>query len=439
MEIKIAQECPQCGAPITISESDRLLSCPYCGVKSFMQSTGAFRYSLPAQAGEKAEEGLLHVPYIRFKGNVFLVNEAGISHKVMDVTQLGFDLPGLPPSLGVRPQAMQVRRVLPQNQGRYLRLTTKARVILEKVVRLSPMRIEKIKQTVSEKENDMVFVGSRMETIEYSSHSRFLHRAFIGETVSFVYLPIAVGETEILDGVTGRFLMNTEEASGVPMRGAPFNPRWQVQFMPTLCPRCGWTLDGEGDCLVMTCSNCDTAWQLGSHALEQVHWQLVPGDRRTALYLGFWKISTHIPILDIYSFADFIRRTNQAMIAKQEWHERVMSFWVPAFKLQPKVFLRTGRQATLGQWRLSPGPGNVVPNLYPVTLPVSEAKQAVKVILAASTASRKNIFPYLPEIRLQDVTTQLVFLPFVDKGHDWYQPHTAVAISKNILRFSRSL
>lgn len=439
MDIRIEQECPQCGAPITIAESDRLLSCPYCGVKSFMQSSGAFRYLLPPPSGADGSVPLLYAPYLRFKGNVFLVNEAGISYKVMDTTRLGYELSGLPPSLGVRPQAMRLKRLLPQNAGRYLRLTTKARVLLEKSVQLSlPGKKRAKKQTIGSEKN-MLYVGSRMEAIADVDSDRYLHKTFIGETVSFVYLPLELTETDILDGVTGSLLLAREKAAGVPLRGAPFNPRWQVGFMPTLCPRCGWTLDGEGDCLVMTCSNCDTAWSLGHQDLELVQWQMVAGDRSTALYLGFWKISAHIPALDIYSFADFIQRTNHPMIAKKEWYERVMSYWIPAFKLRPKVFLRVGRQATLGQWRLEPEEGHVVPNLYPVTLPASEAKQSIKVILAASTASRKSIFPFLPDIRLQDITATLVFLPFVDKGHDWYQPHTATAISKNVLRFGRSL
>ena len=439
MDIRIEQECPQCGAPITIAESDRLLSCPYCGVKSFMQSAGAFRYVLPPSSRIDASVPLLYAPYLRFKGNVFLVNEAGITYKVMDTTRLGYDLTGLPPSLGVRPQAMHLNRLLPETSGRYLRLTTKARVILEKAVRLLPGRAGRRGAESVKGEKDMVYIGSRMETISHADRDHFLHRAFIGETVSFVYLPLELTDCDILDGITGTRLLPLEKAAGVPLRGAPFNPRWQVGFMPTLCPRCGWSLDGEGDCLVMTCSNCDTAWALGQRDLKQIGWQMVAGDRGTSLYLGFWKISAHIPALDIYSFADFIQRTNQPMVAKPEWHERVMSYWIPAFKLRPKIFLRTGRQATLGQWRLEPEEGHVVPNLYPVTLPASEAKQSVKVILAASTASRKKIFPFLPEVQLQDVTATLVFLPFVDKGHDWYQPHTGVAISKNVLRFGRSL
>ena len=439
MDIRIEQECPQCGAPITIAESDRLLSCPYCGVKSFMQSAGAFRYVLPPSSEIDASTPLLYAPYLRFKGNAFLVNEAGITYKIMDTTRLGYDLTGLPPSLGVRPQAMGLKRLLPATSGRYLRLTTKARVILEKAVQWLPKGEKHAVQQMAESEKDMIYIGSRMETISHSRRDHYLHRAFIGETVSFVYLPLELTNKNILDGVTGTRLLPLAKAAAVPLRGAPFNSRWQVGFMPTLCPRCGWSLDGEGDCLIMTCSNCDTAWALGRRDLKQIGWQMVAGDRDTALYLGFWKISAHIPALDIYSFTDFIERTNQPMVAKPQWHERVMSYWVPAFKLRPKIFLRTGRQTTLGQWRLTPEDGHVVPNLYPVTLPASEAKQSVKVILAASTASRKKIFPFLPEVRLQDVTATLVFLPFVDKGHDWYQPHTGTAISKNVLRFGRSL
>ena len=58
--------------------------------------------------------------------------------------------------------------------------------------------------------------------------------------------------------------------------------------------------------------------------------------------------------------------------------------WVSAIRQRLNVFLQAGRQATLRQWRL-------------------------------------------------------VYLPFVDRSHDWVQPETGVAIDKNILGFSRSL
>ena len=81
----------------------------------------------------------------------------------------------------------------------------------------------------------------------------------------------------------------------------------------------------------------------------------------------------------------------------------------------------------------------MVPNLFPVTLPASEARQAVKLMLAASTASPRLIYPHLPQVQLTEVSIQLVYLPIFDKGPDWIQPETGIVIAKNILRFGRSL
>ena len=116
-----------------------------------------------------------------------------------------------------------------------------------------------------------------------------------------------------------------------------------------------------------------------------------------------------------------------------------MSFWVPAFKLRPKIFLQVSRGVTISQWRLAPVEGHIVPNLYPVNLPRSEARQAIKVVLAACAASRKNIFPYLPGARIKKAESSLVYLPCIDKGHDWLQPETGAVISKSVLRLGRNL
>jgi len=413
MELRVEQGCPQCAAPVTLAETDRLLTCPYCGVRSFLQTTGAFRYILPDKMEEAERRHLLHAPYIRFKSNVFSVSENGIAYRVIDTTQLGYMMNGLPPSLGMRPQAMKLARVTPRTEGRFLRLSVKAKVILEKAVLLTRMTGN---------------IGQNL-----------YHRSYIGDTLSFIYLPLRRDETHLVDAISGTPLVPLEVATASPLKGTAFNPRWQVNFLPTLCPRCGWTLDGEGDCLVLSCRNCDTAWEIGDQGLQQLDWQVQPGDADTALYLAFWKIAAHVPAMEIYSFADFIHRTNQPMVPRPQWHDRVMSFWIPAFKLRPKSFLQIARQVTVSQWRLAPLDGHVVPDLYPATLPRSEARQAIKVTLAACATSPGKVFPYLPEARIKNTTATLVFLPFHDRGHDWVQPQTGSVIAKSILRFGRTL
>ncbi len=413
MDIQVEQNCPQCGAPVTLSENDRLLTCPYCEVKNFLQTNGPFRYILPDKLDEPDRSHLLYAPYIRLKSNIFHVLENTIAYKILDTTQLGFVMPGLPPTLGMRPQAMKIGRLTPAAGGRFLRLSVKARVILEKAVQLSRMSRPR---------------GATM-----------FHRAYIGDSLSFIYLPLFRDETHLVDSVTDTPLIELDELASYPLKGTSFNPRWQVRFLPTLCPRCGWNLDGEGDCLVPTCSNCDTAWEIADQGLQRLEWHVQPGDRYTGLYLPFWKIQAHMPALEIFSFTDFIRRTNQPIVPKPRWQERVMSFWIPAFKLRPKIFLQVARAVTVSQWQIHLEEGHIVPNLYPANLPGSEARQAIKVVLAASATSRKNIFPSLPGTRIKNTATSLVYLPFTDQGHDWVQRQTGAVVAKSVLRFGRSL
>jgi ribosomal protein S27AE len=412
MELLVEQECPQCGAPVELIETAHVLFCGSCGTRNMVQSNSPPRYVLP-MAGGASSAGLLLAPYLRFKGTIYLVSDDGIEHRVIDTTQTANPAQGLPPSLGVRPQAMRLNRINPAAGNLFLPQTLKASAILEKAAT----------------------VGSLVP----QAGEQLYHRAYIGEHLSYIYLPLLVKEHGLHDGVTGARLIDLEDIDGSDMRGKRFDEAWKINFLATLCPQCGAGLDGSGDCQVMTCANCDTAWALTPERLLGVDWQIQPGDSSTRLFLPFWKVATHIPALDIYSFADFVERSNQPFLPRPQWRERVMSVWVPAVRLRPKSFLQAGRQATLGQWRLAPTEGKVQPNLFPATLPFSEARQAVKLMLAAATASPKRIFPALPHVRLTETTMQLVYLPFSDQGHDWVQPHTGIAIGKNILRFGRSL
>ncbi len=413
MDIRVEQGCPQCGAVVVLKETDRLLTCSYCGTRNYLQGNGPFRYVLPFPDGQPQPADVLLTPYLRFKGTIFLVTSQGISHRVVDTTQAANPVPGLPPSLGVRPQAMQLRRVERRNENRYLPQTLKASAIVAKAAAVSNLTAQ--------------------------AGRDLLHRAYIGENISYIYLPLVSKQDALFDGVTNNHIADLANMAGYSLRGRAYNDAWQLRFLATLCPRCGAGLDGARDCQVMGCSNCHSAWSFGSKGLTEVEWYILPGDLTTEVYLPFWKISTHIPSLEINSFADFVERSNQPFIPRAEWREQVMSFWVPAIKLRPKIFLQAGRQATLGQWRINPIAGKVVPNLFPVTLPASEARQAMKIVLAASTASPRLVYPYLPQTQITDMVNQLVYLPFTDQSHDWVQPETGIVIGKNILRFGRSM
>jgi hypothetical protein len=412
MDLHVAQGCPQCGAPVDLAESDQILSCSYCGSCNVLQAQGPFRYVLP-HAGEEAGEGVLFAPYLRFKGTIFLVSDQGIEHRVIDTTQVATPMPGLPPSLGLRPQAMGLHRLAPEGLHRYLPQSIRANAILEKAASVGEL-------------DAMLKQG-------------YYHRAYIGESLSYIYLPITIEASQLRDAINGRQVGDMTQLADFMVKGKSYKASWAVKFKASTCPYCGDMMEGAGNSRVLLCESCESAWALGAEGFKRIDWYQQAGGKQARLYLPFWKITAHIPVLSIYSFADFIVRTNQPMLPRPRWRERAMSFWIPAMKLRPKIFLQAGRQVTLGQWLLRPEKGRPMPNRFPVTLPASEALQAVKVMLATCTASDKNIYPHLPQVRLTETMMHLVYLPCSDRGHDWVQPDTSMTIPKNILKFGRSM
>ena len=170
MGFTVEQECPQCGAPIELDETDHLMLCPYCNVKSFLYAPDYFRFVLPHKA---PDEEIIYAPFLRFKGNVYFCTDQMVGHRIVDITRVGVNIKGLPVTLGLRPQAMKMKFVKPDTAGSFLRFALKATDILAKAGKFSS--------------------GSSSDPI--------LHRAFIGETLSLIYLPLYVNANTLFDAV----------------------------------------------------------------------------------------------------------------------------------------------------------------------------------------------------------------------------------------------
>lgn len=416
MNLRISQECPQCGAPSPLQEGDRLLTCSYCGVRNFLHTSSTFRYLLPPQSAPGDGSAYLLVPYIRLKGTFFQVRDSGISHRVIDTTRLAASVAGAPPTLGVRPQAMQLEHVGAATPGRFLPQTIKPRTILDAAATLSPLKRH--------------------------AASAAVYREYIGEKLSIIYLPLNQTGEGLTDAVNKQLLpsLPREEVgndSGLKTTG--FHPQWQTRFIATLCPHCGADLHGAPDTLVAHCLNCTRAWLLTGRGLQSVSWLALTDTTHSGPHLPFWRMTGTVAALDITSFADFVVRTNQPVVCRRQWHRQPMAFYVPAFKLRPKTFLQAGRRATTAQIRLPNGSGPFDAPGFPVTLPPGEARQAAALVLAAAAASPRQVIPLLPRARLQLHALTLVYLPFTEQGHDLVQPHTGVVLGRNHLRFGRAM
>ena len=408
MGIQVEHECPQCGAPIQFEETDRLLRCPYCDVQNFLFVRDYFRYVLPHKAPGRE---IIYAPYLRFKGNVYYCQGMNINYRVVDITNTGLLFKGIPDSLGLRPQAMKMKFVEPDTEGSFLRFTLQAKDIIARAGRFS----------------------------EESSCGTLYHRAYIGETLSIIYLPLYEEKGRLFDAVLNRPIANLSKGGDTIGSAVNKNPRWMLSFIPTLCPVCGWNLKGERDSVVLTCDNCYTAWEAHGGKFEQVRFSLVPAQEKNSIYLPFWKISAGIKGIEINSFADFIRFTNQPKAIKKEWETMGMSFWSPAFKIRPKIFLNLSKRLTITREQFHTEETIKGKCLYPVTLPQAEAVQGMKLTLAGSTLNKKTILPLMPRIGFEIKKTTLVYLPFQETGQEMIQEHTKITINKNSLAFGRKL
>jgi DNA-directed RNA polymerase subunit RPC12/RpoP len=409
MNFRIEHKCPQCDAPLDLTETDRLLTCPYCGVRNLIVSAEPCRFVLPAR--KAAAEICCYAPYLRFKGAVYTVSHLDISHRLVDLTQRGVALEQLPISLGLRPQAMKLRFVNQQTEGRFLKNTLTVARMLSRAA-ASP--------------------ADRDKNPQFQAH--------IGETVNYIYLPLHLSGEEALDGITGNPILARQNLEDELIPLLDGNPAWQPTFVPAICPECGWNLDGERDSIVLFCHNCNTVWQEANTRFSRLDCQVVTDGGQHSIFLPFWHITAVADGREaIASFGDFIRLTNQPLVVSKAMEAEAMTYLVPAFKIQPKDFLRLAGHLTMSLRRGANS--DVLPrqNLHPVTLPVSEAIQSLPLVLAGLTIPRINVLPYLQDFAFDVMRVSLLLLPFDQTSHELQHRQLCLVVNKNGLRWGRNL
>lgn len=418
MELKINQNCPSCGAAIVVNEDDTLIRCVFCDVNNFKLESVADRYVLPVKLPSGIEEeNLIYTPYIRFKGAIYYVEDQDVRFKLVDTTRTGVENNKLPVSLGVRPQAMNVKPVVTSMQGRFMRQSVATKSVFIHAVKTLNLFAEK----------------------KRSREKQIFHRAFIGEKLSRIYQPYYIKNEKVYDAVTNRLVGPESLLDGHLKDTCNSKQSWEPQFITTACPDCGGLLDGERDCIVLHCTNCETLWRHKNGVFQSLSWAVVKSDDPKARYLPFWQIEVGVSGAQMESFGDFVRFTNQPLVQVAGLDELPLKFWVPAFKLNPKAFLQLSSQLSIGQRRIPVGQTRRLVNSYPVNLNQAEACQAIKTILASTTVAREKRFPLLPQIGIDPMKCVLHYLPFIAQPHDLVEENTHASVQTAALRFGRTL
>ncbi len=367
-----------------------------------------FRYLLPHKA--PAGKELLYFPYWRFKGMLFCCVPGQIANKFADVSQQAIVSHHFPFSLGFRSQTQKLHFASGACEGLFLEPhTAKA----DMLAHLNTNFSAKLPKPI-------------------------LLSAQIGETYSLLYAPFYL-ESRLMDAI-----LNEPTASGTAEQIEPLlqraqAPDWPVTFLPTLCPQCGWDLDGEKDALALSCPNCATTWMAEGRQFKQLDVLHQPNPRPGVVFLPFWRIEADVDGLILNSYADLVRVANLPRVVQPEWENLPFHFWTPAFKAQPQRFLAIATQVTASQPREEIATGQPPGPAYGVNMPAQEALESLGLILAFSVKPRPRMEAIVRNLRVVLRRSILVYLPFVEGPHELIHSGMKLAVSKSLLSHARNL
>ncbi|MBU0544578.1 MAG: hypothetical protein KKH97_04495 [Proteobacteria bacterium] len=264
-------------------------------------------------------------------------------------------------------------------------------------------------------------------------------QSFIGETTSIIYAPFHVIDNNLYDSILGIPVFSRLPDDFDMGNYTAEKPDWPIAFIPALCPECGWDLAGERDSMVLLCRNCDSAWHHRNKRLEKIGMGYIPGGSDNHLFLPFWMIRTGISGIDPGAYADLVKSAGLPAVVQEFSNEVKFIFRIPAFKIRAHHFLRIAKQMTFVQ------PLDEVTEKVPdgtmhsVTLPVTEAIESIKIVMAGFIKSKNDLFSSLIDAVIIPENFNLVYVPFRTGHHDLINEKYHIALNNNILSTAGNL
>ncbi len=404
----IEHQCPQCGAPAELEETDRLIRCDFCRVGSYLTVPKFFRYTIPHKA--PAGTDIIYYPYWRFKGMLFSRLNGKIEKRFLDVSQQALPSQHFPINIGFRGQTQKLRFAAVEEEATFI----KPQIPFDKVL------------------EDW--------TRQYSSRFRntILHQDYIGETCSLIYAPYYLKQ-QVMDGVLNQPAspLKVDQIEDGLLKTD--KPNWPIKFLATLCPHCGWDLEGDRDSLTLNCDNCKKVWWSKKGKLSELKTAHMPRSGSEWIYLPFWRIQADISDIMLNSYADLINVANMPKVVQTGWEQKPFYFWNPAFKVRPQSYLTIATNVTLNQPVDALHPGQPKGELHAVNLPLSEALESLKLNLANFMKPKEKQWKVLPRIDIRARRFLLIYIPFKDTHHELVQPDLNLALSKNMLAHAKNL
>jgi hypothetical protein len=404
----IEHQCPQCGAPAELEETDRLFRCGFCRVGSYLTTPDFFRYTLPHKAADGKE--LIYYPYWRFKGMLFSCLKNSIESRFLDISHQALTSAHFPPNIGFRGQTLKMRFAAAEERATY------------------------VKPKVAFK--DILAFWSEQYSADLPKP--ILHQEYIGETWSLIYTPFYL-DGKVIDAVLNQPVSDARvDQIEEDLLQADIH-QWPIEFLPTICPGCGWDLSGDRDSLALHCDNCQTVWWEKKGKLSRLNAAHVPVSGENWVYLPFWRIQADISRLQLETYADLIKVANLPKVVQAGWHQIPFYFWNPAFKVRPQSYLTIAANVTINQPTDRLEPGLPRGRVQGINLPLQDAVESLKLNLAWFLRPIERRVELIPRIEIRPRKFLLIYIPFQDTYHELVQPDLNLAVSKSVLAHARNL
>ncbi|HEC67769.1 MAG TPA: hypothetical protein ENI35_03015 [Candidatus Desulfofervidus auxilii] len=432
----IQTNCPQCGAPVCLKETQRVLNCEYCKTRLYLFSQPFFCYMF---SPKDPEAQVLFIPFWRIKGITFsLKMPPKIEAKIIDKTLMAIDIPLAFTSLGVRPQAVNLEFANVEKRGIFLspqmgfkevfhklkEKPTDKDGVPEKIYNINTFG-DKIFHYIQRKINKNIKKGMKEASV------KIVFSDFLGEAVSLIYFPLIIEKNNqrviLKDGLSGQNIGNLTKEGLNCLKKKRISKLPTLQFLPLICPQCGWDMPCNDEAWAVFCHHCGQGWYVSQNKFKKLDYKTAKTEQEV-FYLPFWRINATVPDFSLYTQADLIRFSNLPKIIKDHHKKSPFHIYVPAFKINPRQFLHMAKSITLAQPDYS-YLHQPVSNAHHVLLPPTEALNSVKLVIASIGTLKKHFFPKLPRIKPKIDKITLVFLPFTQKGIDLVLLYQAMNIS----------
>lgn len=390
--------CPQCGAPVELSDTAALFDCPFCRARLAIVHGGAPALYIPPHA--KAQNPV-YLPYWRLRGIVLCADLPGVHGRLFDASLAAHQVSGPPATLGLRPQAMTLRFVEPHTPGVFLAPTASA---------------------------------STLRRAQTTGQGRIT--ACLAESTSLVFLPVTTQHGRLVDGISGDDLGPTPEA--LASEHQRYTPT--LSFQAAICPQCAFELVGDAASRVQFCHHCQTVWEVTTQGIAPctVRFAARPEDT-VDVWLPFWTMEVHTAGFSLQTWADLVELTGLPRVVQPWMRSRAFHFRIPAFKIRPDLFTLLTQQASLSPLAAESPKTFPLEPLFPVTLAPQEAARILAVALVALSPVRKRLLERIHGGRIQPVAYAVEYLPFVRTISELLQPDLNFALPVSAVTWARSL